>query len=100
MQRTLKNYQLIDLIGEGNFSSVYKAIHNESQKVYAIKCLKKLDLNVLKDLSRMKPVSEIKSKCYKLMFIPMSLNLFNSFKLTENGILFWNTVVKEISYLI
>lgn len=36
----LANYELVDLLGEGTFGKVYKAVHRETNKPYAVKIIK------------------------------------------------------------
>ncbi|OMJ67852.1 hypothetical protein SteCoe_34873 [Stentor coeruleus] len=41
---SLENFTLLNLLGEGQFGSVYKSIHNQSKQIYAIKEIPKQNI--------------------------------------------------------
>ena len=40
MSKIIENYKLLDVLGEGSFGKVFKAIHMITNNVYAIKQVK------------------------------------------------------------
>lgn len=51
----VKNYLLVEEIGSGSFSTVYKAVDStDSSKVFAIKSMRDIPQNVCFDLFRKK----------------------------------------------
>lgn len=42
----VNNYELLEDIGHGSFSTVYKAQHTETKELYAIKMMREMPHNV------------------------------------------------------
>ncbi|CAG9320035.1 unnamed protein product [Blepharisma stoltei] len=47
MTKIIGNYRILKRLGKGSFGEVYKAIHNSTSQIYAIKSLEKYQLNRL-----------------------------------------------------
>ena len=43
---SLKNFTVLSKLGEGSFASVYKVMRNDDQKLYAIKKVKNIFMQV------------------------------------------------------
>lgn len=96
----VKNYLLVEEIGSGSFSTVYKAVDStDSSKVFAIKSMRDIPQNVCFDLFRKKRQLWGKFK-YSLIFrrktLRMLLTLLLISRRKTSGILCLSTVEKAI----
>ncbi|KAI9264992.1 kinase-like domain-containing protein [Phascolomyces articulosus] len=93
----LVNYQLVEKLGDGAFSNVYKAIDKETNRMVAVKVVRKLELSQTQKASVLKEVQLMRTiqhpsivKLYR--FIETNEHYFLILEICEGGELFHRIV--------
>lgn len=79
-QVSIQHFTLLNLLGEGQFGSVYKSIHNPSKKIYAIKVIQKQ--NIISSTGEFLDQSE--RNILPQIYSPFIANLYYAFQTTSS----------------